>query len=85
MDGTNEGFQTITYPLVKVRVCHGCKYLNKQPMMRGHKSVTDNYTCAHPTFENERVLFGSQIGRTIHFNHEGDCTTPDWCPFLKEN
>jgi hypothetical protein len=80
---SNEGPQMRTYPLVKIRVCYGCKHLNKQAMMRGHKSVTDNYTCNHPDFKGETVLLGSQRGRTIHFNHEGDCETPNWCPILK--
>jgi hypothetical protein len=70
---TNEGPQIITHPLVRTQVCNGCKFLNKQAMMRGHKSCTDNYTCTHPDFEGETVLFGRQNGRTIHFNHEGDC------------
>ncbi len=80
----NEGPQIITHPLVRIRVCNGCKFLNKSAMMRGHKSVTDNYTCTHLEFEGESVLFGIKRGRTIHFNHEGDCDTPNWCPFLKD-
>ena len=71
-------------PQQSFKVCHGCEFLDKQAMMRGHKSVTDNYTCTHPDFRNESAgLFGSKRGRTIYFNHEGDCITPDFCPFLK--
>lgn len=66
-------------------VCNGCEYLHKEAMMRGHKSVTDNYCCTHPDILKEcgllRSGFGSK-GKMIHFNHEGNCTTPDWCPFL---
>lgn len=79
----SEGPVVKTIPQQSYRVCEGCKYLNKEPVMRGHKSVTNNFTCTHPNFENERILLGSQKGRTIHFNHEGDCTTPDWCPYLQ--
>ncbi len=58
-------------PSQSFKVCHGCEFLDTQAMMRGHKSVTDNYTCLHPDFKYETVLFGSKRGRTIHFNHQG--------------
>ena len=83
MKKENEGFSVRDTPAQKIRVCTGCKYLDKQAMMRGHKSVTDNYTCQHPDFADEHPLFSKQNGRTIYFNHEGECTTPNWCPFLK--
>ena len=37
-----------------------------------------------PDFKNETVIMSlHKKGRSIHFNHAGECTTPDWCPFLK--
>ena len=83
MPEKNQGPTLRNIPQQSFKVCNGCEFLDKQAMMRGHKSVTDNYTCQHPDFNDEQVLLGSKRGRTIHFNHEGDCTTPHWCPFLK--
>lgn len=53
--------------------------------MRGHKSVTDSYFCQHPDLTKEKlsIFFDSIDGRQIHFNIEGSCTTPSWCPFIK--
>ena len=68
-------------PQQSFKVCHGCEFLDKQAGMRGHKRVTNNFNCIHPDFKGEYTL--GQRGRTIHYNHEGDCTTPNWCPFLQ--
>lgn len=82
--GANDGPQNRTIPAQTFKVCTGCKYLDKQPMLRGHRSVTDNYTCRHPDFKNETAVVSTiKRGRTIHYNHAGECTTPDWCPFLQ--
>ena len=79
----SQGPTTRSIPARTERVCNGCDYLNKQARMRSHKSVTDDYSCTHPDFEKDSILMGTGKGRTIHFNHEGSCTTPGWCPFLK--
>lgn len=81
----NEGSTIRNYPAHSERVCNGCKYLHTQAMMRGHKSVTDNYSCAHDDFKGERGLLSNAPVRTIHFNHSGSCTTPSWCPLLPQN
>lgn len=77
----NNGPLVRTIPTQQFKVCTGCKFLDKQAMLRGHANVTDNYTCRHPDFFNEH-FFGTR-GRTIHYNHSGECTTPNWCPFVK--
>lgn len=70
----------------KRNVCNGCKYLETTPMMRGHKSVTNNFGCLHPDICKDmrgiNGIFGMK-GKVIHFNIEGMCYTPPWCPFLK--
>lgn len=79
-----EGFSIRKIPEQSYKICNGCEYLNTSAMMRGHKSVTNNFTCTHPEFEGESGLFSNKRGRQIHFNHEGDCATPNWCPFLNK-
>lgn len=80
MNGNNEGPQTRTIPQQQETVCNGCKHLEVEPMMYGHKSVTKNYTCLHADMTKERLWSN---GKLIHWNHEGSCITPGWCPFLK--
>jgi hypothetical protein len=79
----NDGPQTRSIPQQSFKVCTGCKFLDKEAMLRGHKSVTDNYYCLHEDFFKEHGFMGRKSGRVIHYNHEGECTTPSWCPFLK--
>jgi len=69
-------------PEQRQRVCNGCEHLEKQPGLRGHNRVTDNYFCQHPNFENEKSFLGDLKGKLIHYNHSGYCNTPEWCPFL---
>ena len=78
-----EGFIIRKIPEQVTKICNGCTYLKTDAMMRGHKSVTNNFACTHPDFNSEHQLMTTRPGRTIYFNHEGDCDTPNWCPFLK--
>lgn len=71
-----------TIPTVSTRVCNGCDFLKTAAGVRGHKTVTNDFACTHPDFKDEQQLLSKSFGRTIHFNHEGDCDTPHWCPFL---
>lgn len=85
MYNNNEGPQLLSRPATTERVCNGCKFLDRKAMLRGHDRTTDNYYCIHPDFENEKhAFFSKEKGKAIHHNHEGNCTTPDWCPFLKK-
>lgn len=72
-----------TIPAQSETVCNGCTYLHTSPGMRGHRHVTNDYACQHPDFRNETIPMSTKRGRSIHINHEGSCTTPQWCPFVQ--
>ncbi len=70
-------------PAQRKRVCNGCDFLKTQPMERGRFVCTNNYSCFHPDFANEIPMLGYKTGKPIELRVEGDCETPNWCPFLK--
>lgn len=70
-------------PAQREQVCNGCEFLKTSGGMKGHRHVTNDFACTHPDFSGEQQLMSGSSGRTIHFNHEGSCETPYWCPFLK--
>lgn len=74
----NEGPRVVKIPSQQETVCNGCAYLKLEGMMYGRFKVTKNYYCMHPEIEKD---FKDKC--IIHFNHEGYCDTPTWCPFLK--
>jgi hypothetical protein len=76
----NEGYTIRHIPAQEYKVCHGCKYLNTVPVMFGHRTVTNDYTCMNP----DAQLVINSGGRWIHLNHQGDCIVPSWCPYLKQ-
>jgi len=73
-----------TIPEHSTRICNGCSFLITTAGMRGHKTVTNTFTCSHHDFKNERELMTGNYGRIIHYNHEGYCDTPSFCPFLNK-
>lgn len=86
MEGGKEGPSIKNIPALSYNVCNGCKFLHTQAGMRGRFVHTDNYGCMHPDADIHPFttsLLGK--GRSIHFNHEGDCTTPDWCPIKNKS
>lgn len=78
-----EGPTIRNIPSQTEQVCNGCKFLNDTAGMRGHKSVTNTFSCTHPDVPNPKDHFLNIKGQIIHYNIEGRCTTPSWCPFLK--
>ena len=81
MSNNNNGPTIRTIPQQRELVCNGCKFLNRVAHLRGHDRCTDNYYCQHPDVQ-DKYGFSFDIGKgaNIHFNHEGYCQTPDWCP-----
>ncbi len=78
----NKGPTIRTIPQQKERVCNGCEYLVTQAMLRGHFSCTNNFGCKHPDFNGDRLSLYPTLGKVIDLHHEGNCQTPDWCPFV---
>lgn len=79
-----QGPRTVTIPAETETICNGCEFLKTSAGMRGQNKVTNHFWCDHANFKTERPLMVGETGRTIHFNHEGNCQTPDWCPFNKK-
>lgn len=80
----NQGPTDITIPARSEKVCNGCAYLHSTPGLRGRNKVTNHFTCIHPEFQEQLAdVVTLRRGRNIHLNHEGSCTTPDWCPFVQ--
>lgn len=78
----NEGPILKKIPAYEQKICNGCKYLEVRAHLRGHDQKTDHYVCNHPAIPLSQFTFDNIKGKMIHFNHSGDCETPDWCPFL---
>ncbi len=71
-----EGPQIYNIPQHQQTVCNGCRFLDRQAGMRGHKTVTEK--------DNTRSVMGVK-GKMIAYAQEYPCPTPSWCPFKKQN
>jgi hypothetical protein len=72
-------------PSQRQQVCGDCKYHQRDRWFCGSDYVTDNYSCLHPDFADEkRYSFAFGNGREIAFNSRETPSTPSWCPFLKQ-
>jgi hypothetical protein len=73
------GPTTVNIPGCTSTICDGCQFLQSTPWVCGSNFKTNNYRCHHPSVAKTSV--SPEPGTIIHFNHEGLCETPQWCPF----
>lgn len=61
-----------TEVLTTKKVCTGCDFLKKEPLFRGRKRKTDNYTCLHENTPKKENNIGFDLEEPV---------TPWFCPF----